>query len=177
MGIIFYPRVGKNWTLGWLIKIVVFIFLLLNSAAVITNAFGRVTLAEIFTTTAIFGLTQVIGLSVFIRIIVEAVYLQIVLLRIKEVAAAKFKFEAVSKKVIRILSLLSLVLWLIVFTTNLNQYDNIYSSITHFFNGRRNIGNNSFSFGNIALFFIINLRGIIYANAILLIYGITEAKV
>jgi len=154
-GFTFYPRIGKSWTLSKMIRVVTGIFILLNAAAIFVNMFGRVSLAETFTGAATFGITQVIGLAVFIQIIVEAIYLQLIMLRVNEGVAARFNFEAISQKVKRVLSILSLILWLIVFTTNLNMYDDIYASITRFLNQKRMVGSTGFTFENIALFFII----------------------
>jgi len=155
LGIVFYKRTGKKWILLSLIKAVVIISIGLNVFSIIANVLGRVSLSETFTTTAIFAVTQVIGLSVFIKVIIEAVYLQLVRMRGNSGLAAKFNFTGISQKLIKILSLLCFVLCLMVFTTNLNIYDDIYTFINRFLIDRRTIGSTTFTFGNIALFFVI----------------------
>jgi len=54
-----------------------------------------------------------------------------------------------------VLSGLCLVLWLIVFTTNINVYDAVYKAIDHFLEAKRNIGSTGFSYGSIVVFFVI----------------------
>ena len=155
LGLVFLPRIGKSWPIYILVKSVVIASVALNAAAIIANIFGRTSFSETLTTTSIFGITQIIGLSVFIKVIIEAIYLQLVRLRAERGFAARFNFTSISTKIIKILAVLSFLLWLMVFTTNLNIYDGIYSFINQFLTRRRTIGSTGFSFGNIALFFII----------------------
>jgi len=154
-GLLFYPKIGKKWSLKWLIIPVIFIFITFNFTAFFTNIFGRFTLAETFSSTAITGLTQVISLAVFMQIIIEAFYLQILRMRLGGGLGATFDFDKIAAKLRQVLSVLCLLLWLIVFTTNLNIYDNVYGSIVHFLTDRRKLGSTFFSFGSILLFFII----------------------
>jgi potassium efflux system protein len=155
LALVFLPRIGKSWALYLLVRSVVIASIVLNAAAIIANVFGRTSFSETLTTASIFGVTQIVGLSVFIKIIIEAIYLQLVRLRAERGFAARFNFISISKKIVKILSVLSFLLWLMVFTTNLNIYDSIYSSVNRFLTQRRTIGSTGFSFGNIALFFII----------------------
>lgn len=155
LAVVFIPRIGRSWPIYVLVKSVVIASIVLNAAAIAANAFGRTSFSETLTTTSIFGVTQIIGLAVFIKVIIEAIYLQLVRLRAERGFAARFNFISISRKIIKILAVLSFLLWLMVFTTNLNIYDDIYSFINRFLTQRRTIGSTGFSFGNIALFFII----------------------
>jgi small-conductance mechanosensitive channel len=51
--------------------------------------------------------------------------------------------------------LLVVLQWLVVFTTNLNIYSSIYDKVVTALTTTRNIGNASFTFGGILLFFLI----------------------
>jgi potassium efflux system protein len=155
VGIIFYPRISKSWALTWLIKPVIALAVFLNILAILANLYGRVTLSQMLSTASIFGLTQVIALSVFVKIIYESVYLQILKLRIRGGVNVGFEFSAVEKKFMPVLNVLCLVLWLIVFTTNINLYDTIYTAINQFLDKRRIIGSTGYSYGSIVIFFVI----------------------
>ena len=154
-GIMFYPRIGKSWTLAWLIKPVIIIAVLLNVLGIVTNLFGRVTLSQMLSTASIYGFTQVIGLSVFVKIVYESFYLQILKLRLGGGVNVDFEFSSVEKKLTPALSILCFALWVIVFTTNINLYDSIYTAVGSFLEKRRSIGSTGYSFAGIVIFFAI----------------------
>jgi hypothetical protein len=66
----------KNMVSGRAVKVTIILYTLLNFLAVIANIAGRLTLAKIFTSAAVIGLTQMIGLFVIVEILIEAFYLQ-----------------------------------------------------------------------------------------------------
>ena len=121
-------------------------------AAVIANIFGRLTLTKILGTTAVYGFAQMISLTVFVRIITEAFLLQIFASRIRKNYPAQFDFVKIQKKLNAAATALSVLLWLIVFTTNLNLYDTITDALQSFFTEARQIGNFTFTFWEIVLF-------------------------
>lgn len=153
--IIFYFQISKSWSMAWLIKTIIIIAAFLNILAITGNLLGRVTLSQILSNAAIFGLTQIIGLSVFMKIIYESVYLQMFKMRLQGGVSTDVEFATVEKRLNPILTGLCLVLWLMVFTTNINLYDGIYTAIQHFLDKPRSIGTNSFSYGSIVVFFVI----------------------
>ena len=154
-GVLFYPRIPRSWSLSWLIRSVIIVFICGTVAALFSNITGHVLLTQIVSGAVIFGLTQIIALTVFMQIIVEAVYLQILRLRLGEGVFAGFSFVKTEQRLIRMLTLLCTLLWLIDFTINLNLYDSIYAGIQQFLGRPRAIGSTSFTYGSIVLFFII----------------------
>ena len=76
-GYVFSRKLLAQEVAKQLIRPVLIIYLLLNILAIVMNVFGRMSLAKTFTGTAIIGLTEVIGLSVFVQLITEALELQI----------------------------------------------------------------------------------------------------
>lgn len=123
-----------------------------NFAAVLANIFGRLTLTKILGTTAVYGFAQMISLTVFVRIITEAFLLQIFASRIRKNYPARFDFTKIQKKLNSAATGLSVLLWMIVFTTNLNLYDTITDALRSFFTEQRQIGSFMFTFWEIILF-------------------------
>ncbi|GAB2850330.1 hypothetical protein GCM10027044_06860 [Hymenobacter ruber] len=141
---------------------ITWLFIGLNGLAIICNAVGKLSLAKMFSTAAIFGLTQGIGLAVFIEAFTEAFHLQILCSRGSEGGTAAFDYDKIEPQLMRLLTVLAGALWLVVFTSNLNLYNLIYGLFEHFLTAPHTIGSTVFTFGNIGLFFLI-----LYISALL----------
>jgi len=141
---------------------VTWLFIGLNGLAIICNVVGRLSLAKMFSTAAIFGLTQGIGMAVFIESFTEAFHLQILCSRGSAGAASAFDYDKIEPQLMRLLTVLAGALWLVVFTSNLNIYNIIYGIFDHFLTTPHLIGSTEFTFGNILLFFLI-----LYISALL----------
>ncbi len=140
----------------------------------IFNIFGRLSLAKILSVTAIFGLTQIVGLSVFIQIIMEAFQLQTLINQLKGGITARFNFERIQKLLRRFLMILSIYIWTIVFTINLNIYNLLFRVTVGFLNKPRKIGSTSFEIGNILLFILIIYVSNLLQQGIGSLYGKTD---
>lgn len=127
-------------------------YAVLNAAAALANLFGRLTLTKILGATAVYGFAQMISLTVFVRIITEAFLLQIFATRIRKNYQSSFDFAPIQKSLNRAATWLSILLWLIVFTTNLNLYNTITEALQTFFMQPRKIGNFTFTIWGIVLF-------------------------
>ena len=123
-----------------------------NLLAAVANLAGRLTLTKIFGTTAVYGFAQMISLTVFVRIITEAFLLQVYASRLRKGYGGPFVYAPVQKNLDRAATVLSIVLWLIVFLTNLNIYDTILDVLHEFFLTPRQIGSFSFTLWGIVLF-------------------------
>ncbi len=154
-GVLFLIRIRKFVAIPAFVRYVAGIYILLNVAATLLNIVGRLSLAKTCSIAAIFGLTQVIGLSVFIQLIREAVYLQMKTSKITKGIGSKFDSEAIQKGVSRILFIVVIIFWIVIFTTNLNLYGFLYMSVERLLTTPRTLGNTSFTLGNILLFFTI----------------------
>ena len=155
VGAVLLARVRQATSLLRYLKPVAVLFILLNVLAVGCNAFGRLSLAKMCSTAAIFGLTQGVGLAVFIELFIEAFHLQILCTRLAAGSAAHFDYDQIETNLVRLLTAVGGVLWLMVFTSNLNLYDTIYAGIEHFLTAPRLLGSTTFTYGNIGLFFFI----------------------
>jgi small-conductance mechanosensitive channel len=135
-----------------LIYAAVGLYALFNLLAIVCNLFGRVTLAQICGGTAVYTFAQTISLAVFVRIVVESFLLQIVASRVRKGYPETFDQALVTKSIRRVTFLLAIILWLIVFSTNLNLFDSINDLLTDFFGAQREIGSFSFTVGGLILF-------------------------
>jgi len=158
-GWLFWRRIRGHRSLSAFVRPVTLIFVLLNVLAALLNFTGRLALSKLCSTTAIFGITQIIGLSVFIRLITEAFHLQMQRSRLAGGAGARFNFQEIEVELRRVLSVVVAGLWLMVFTSNLGWYDRLYDGLGHFLTRPRLVGSTAFTVGNILLFF-----GILYAS-------------
>ena len=156
LGFIAIRRIIKNFSLPIVVKIIAWIFFALNILAICCNLSGRLSLAKIFSTSAIYGLLQIIGLSVFINSLLEALSLQAVAARVRTKAdhAPSF-YEKMQKSLFRILMVFSIFTWLVIFCINLNIYDFLYNKIGQVMNASRTIGNISFRAGNVLIFILV----------------------
>ncbi|MCC3154469.1 mechanosensitive ion channel [Hymenobacter sp. BT770] len=134
---------------------VTWLFIGLNALAVVCNVFGRLSLAKMFSTAAIFGLTQGIGLAVFVELFTEAFHLQILGIRSANGGAATFDFDKIETHLLRLLTGVAAVVWLVVFTSNLNLHATLYRALEQVLTAPHTLGSTEFTLGNILLFFFI----------------------
>jgi small-conductance mechanosensitive channel len=128
------------------------LYLLLNALSVLCNLFGRVTLSQIFGATAVYSFAQTISLAVFVKLVVETFLLQIIASRVRKGYPENFDLATVSRSIYRVVYLLAIILWLIVFSTNLNLFDSLNDWITDFFGSPREVGSFTFTLGGLVLF-------------------------
>jgi small-conductance mechanosensitive channel len=128
------------------------LFVFLNLLAITANLLGRATLSQIFSNTAFYSLAQTISLAVFVRLIVESFLLQVQTSRIQKNYPVGFDSRFISKSIKGFAIIIAIILWLIVFTINLNLFDSINDFLTQLFNKTRKVGNFSFTIGGIFLF-------------------------
>ena len=155
LGVLFLKR-GQRLAMGRSVVLVSYVFVGLNGLAVLANVLGRLSLAKLFSTTAIFGLTQIIGLSVFVNLVTEAFHLQMQASRVAGGASdGGFDYAQIEASLGKLLTAAVALLWLMVLTSNLNLYGWLYGLLRHLLTAPRLIGSTSFTLGNILLFFVI----------------------
>jgi potassium efflux system protein len=149
------PKIKYMPQLPRTIRVITFVYILLNALALLANLFGRVIIAEALTNTAIIALTQIITLSVLVEAIIEALYLQLLASRIKRGISTDFEYQETLKSIHKPLFVFVLLVWLIMFTANLYMYEMFKDGITKLLTMSLSLGSLSFSIGNMLLFFII----------------------
>jgi potassium efflux system protein len=148
----FWRYLRQRGVLAGFVRPVVLLFFGLNILAGLANAFGRVSLAKMLTTTAIYGLTQVVALSAFVRIVTEAFYLQMQRSRQAGGLSGRFNFGKIESGLRKLLTVVVGVLWLMLFTSNLNLYTLLHRVIEHLLTAPHQLGSTTFTLGNILLF-------------------------
>ncbi|MDF2191076.1 mechanosensitive ion channel domain-containing protein [Paraflavitalea sp. CAU 1676] len=154
-GLLFLSKMKEHLHLKGFLRFVIMLHNVMNILSILFNIFGRFSLAQIFGNAAIFAFTQAIGLAVFSKIVMEAILLQITVGRVKRGVHTKMDYQPVLTGFRRPLLFLVVVLWLIVFTTNLNIYTTVLGGLTTFLSTPRFIGDASFTVGGVLLFFLI----------------------
>ncbi|HVW61615.1 MAG TPA: mechanosensitive ion channel domain-containing protein [Puia sp.] len=135
-----------------LAKAAAWLYVTFNLLAVICNLWGRVTLSQIFSATAVYTFAQTVSLAVFVRSVVEAFLLQIQTSRIRKKYPEHFDHDKITRSIGRFFGGIAIVLWLIVFFSNLNLFDAINDFLTDVFNTPRQVGSLPFTLGGILLF-------------------------
>jgi len=148
-------RIRRQVALPRFVVPVTAIFIALNILAVGCNGLGRLSLAKMCSTAAIFGLTQGVGLAVFIEVFTEAFHLQILGSRLAAGSRATFDFDKIETHLLRLLTGLGSGLWLLVFTSNLNLHAAIFEALARIFTAPHLLGSTALTLGNILLFFVI----------------------
>jgi small-conductance mechanosensitive channel len=128
------------------------LYFFFNLLAVFCNLFGRVTLSQIFASTAVYSFAETACLAVFVKIVVEAFLLQIQTSRIRKHYPENFDLTAISRSVSRFIITVAVVLWLIVFSTNLNLFDSMNDMLLDLFTSPREVGSFNFTIGGLVLF-------------------------
>lgn len=154
-GIWFYKKLQEASFDKKFIKPVTIIYVILNILSILLNIFGRISLAKSFNLTAISGLVQVISLAVFVQVVAEAIELQIKVSSCSEGIFSRINVPRSRTKFRNILSLISVLLWILVFAINLNIIDALVNLLQQLLLKPRTLGNISFTLGNILFFIVI----------------------
>lgn len=131
------------------------IFIGLNVLSILYNVFGRVSLSNMLSLTAFISLTQIVALSVLLKIILEIILLQIYTIRVKRGIEKMFDYESLSDTLKKPFIIVISYMWLIVIASNLNIWESLRASLTKLLSHPNTIGSITFTLGNIVLFFII----------------------
>ncbi|WP_269236255.1 mechanosensitive ion channel family protein [Flavobacterium flavigenum] len=131
------------------------LFVGLNGLSILYNLFGRVSLSNMLSLTAFISLTQIVALSVLLKIILEIILLQIYTTRVKRGIEKIFDHESLSETLKKPFIILMSYMWIIVIASNLNIWESLRSSLASLLTHPNTIGSITFTLGNIVLFFII----------------------
>ncbi|MEP6952089.1 MAG: mechanosensitive ion channel domain-containing protein [Ginsengibacter sp.] len=155
LGIYAITRFKKQYGRQKIILLAAALYTLLSFLAITCNLFGRITLMQIFSSTATYAFIQTVALLVFKQSVTEAFLLQIQSSRVRKDYPENFEPGFVVKGISRMVIFCSVVIWLVVFTTNLNLFDALSEKITKLLSAPRIIGSFSFTFGGMILFLAI----------------------
>lgn len=154
-GIVFSRKLLAEEVAKQLIRPVLAIYLLLNILAVVLNIFGRMSLAKAFTGTAIIGITEVIGLAVFVQLLTDALELQIKLSACGGGLFSRVDISSARLSFRKLLGGLSVIIWLLVFMINLGVAKQVWVFISQLLDDKRSFGSLNFTIGNVLFFAVI----------------------
>lgn len=155
LGIYALMRFGKQYSKYKILYLTGVLFTFFNLLAVFCNLFGRVTLMQLFSTSGTYAVIQTVALIVFVGAVTEAFLLQIQSSRIRKNYEENFEYEEIAKGISSLVTLFAFVIWLIVFTTNMNLYNVLSFRIAKLLTTSHAIGSFSFTLGGIILFLAI----------------------
>lgn len=159
-----------------LIKPVMLIYLTLNILAVLANVFGRMSLAKSFTGTAIIGITEVIGLAVFVQLLTDALELQIKLSACSGGLFSRVDIPSARLTFKKILGGLSVIIWLLVFLINLGISQPVWDFISQLLDDKRSLGSLNFTIGNVLFFSVILYLSNVLQKNIGVLFGETSSN-
>lgn len=131
------------------------LFIGLNVLSILNNIFGRVSISNMLSLTAFISLTQIVALSVLLKIILEIIILQIYTTRIKRGIEKIFDHENLSETLKKPFIIVISYMWLVVIASDLNIWESLRTSFGSLLNHPNTVGSITFTLGNIVLFFII----------------------
>jgi len=155
LGIYALARFRKQFSQQKILLMTASVYTFFSLLAIICNLFGRVTLMQIFSSTATYAFIQTAGLIVFKQSVTEAVILQIQASRIRKGYPEIFAYDIIAKGISRMVIFCSAVIWMVVFTTNLNIFNVLWVKATEMLSAPRVIGSFYFTFGGVILFLSI----------------------
>ncbi len=154
-GIFFWNQQKKEKEFSKYVKAITLLYCAFNFLSCIANLFGRWTLAQLFGSSAVFGLAQIIGLSVFLHIVQEAFMLNLHYSRQRNGLTQAFDPKPFFDNLHKALTWVALVLWVMVLASNLNIYNFLYDKVVAILTIPRKIGSITFNIGSILLFMLI----------------------
>ncbi|WKL48664.1 mechanosensitive ion channel [Flavobacterium pectinovorum] len=131
------------------------LFIGLNVLSILHNIFGRVSISNMLSLTAFISLTQIVALSVLLKIILEIIILQIYTTRVKRGIEKIFDHEHLSETLKKPFIIVISYMWLVVIASDLNVWESLRTSLGSLLSHPNTIGSITFTLGNIILFFII----------------------
>ncbi|PQA55733.1 mechanosensitive ion channel protein [Siphonobacter curvatus] len=155
LGMLIYRKLKQTPVKERLIKPVVILYLVLNALAILLNIFGRVSLAKVYSMTAVIGLIQMVGLDVFIQILSDALELQIKLSACSEGIFSRVSIPRSRAAFRRAMTVVAIILWVLVFFINLGVAGGVFALLQQILTKTRTFGSVTFTLGNILLFGVI----------------------
>jgi potassium efflux system protein len=155
LGIFILWRFNRRYREQRILFLILGLYVFFNLMAVLCNLFGRVTLSQIFSSTATYAVIQTVALIVFTQSVLEAFMLQIQGSRIRKDYPESFEFEDIKKGISKMVIFCSVIIWLVVFATNINLLDIIFKKTIYLLSETHEIGSFNFTYGATILFLAI----------------------
>jgi len=170
---LFSRKLSKRTPYYKWIRISAIVGIILTSLAIISNLFGRFSLACIFGIAGVFAVTHAVVLTVFIQTIIEIILLQLISSRQKKGINKPFDSSTVINKIKMPILIVAVVLWCIMLTSNMNIYHGISNALFDVLTSTRSIGSISFKLTSVFMFIAIIWLAHILQRLISFLFGET----
>ncbi|MFY0253680.1 mechanosensitive ion channel family protein [Chitinophaga sp. 30R24] len=134
---------------------------------------ARVGSAKIMGSSAIVNTIMALSLSVLVKILMEAVYLQVEANKDSSTFISFMDYQEVQRKLKAFLNVVAYVSWLIILTRNLYLYDTIYDYVRDFLLAPHQIGSSAFSFSSVIIFVLVIWIATVASQLIAYMFGNT----
>ncbi|MVN21905.1 mechanosensitive ion channel domain-containing protein [Mucilaginibacter arboris] len=131
------------------------IFMAMQVASLLLNLAGRFSIAKLLGVTALSGLWQAISLYVFVRVIMEAIFLHLEGDKSSDNEPSYFDYKTLQSRLQNIVTFITGIFWLIWMAENFNIIDFLVDFSTTLLTQYHTIGDTKFTFGNVLVFVII----------------------
>lgn len=148
----------------------------LHLGAIACNFIGLFNLAKILTASATFGLFTAIALSVFIDVTKEALSFQLAHLRTIFQNTHEKTFLKLYKFITSLLSVLSIIAWIVIFLESLNIFSYLKDNISIALNNPIVVGSTTFTIGGVLLYLFIVWLSVIISNFISILADLTTTE-
>lgn len=166
-GLIYKEVKGKKFSGSSVLRYLIIFSVSFSLFSLILNVFGRFSLAKVFAISGLTGFYRGVALYLFIQVLLKTVYLWMEASKKgSDNLTSFFDFQEIQKRLQRILNVFAFFLWMYAVIYHLGLFDPIYDSVLSFISEERSLGNATFSFGTIILFFLILLISQFLANNI-----------
>ena len=160
IGIVFTDRLPRQHISTRIIRAVRMLYFLLLGLAIVLNIFGRISLAKTVSITAVIGLIQLTGLSIFMVVVLEALELQIKISAGSTGFFSRLNVSHIRSSFKKGLSVVAVGLWLLVFFINVGVVDVVFNVVVHILTKPRSFGSLAFTLGN-----VLSFSAIIYLSS------------
>lgn len=147
------------------------LFFATSTFSLLLVLFARVGTAKIMGSSAVVNTVMALSLFTLVKILMEAVYLQVEANKDSSTFISFMDYQDVQKKLKTFLSILAGVGWLIIVTRNIYLYDAIYEAITEFLSSRHQIGNSNFTFSSVIIFILVIWVATVASQLIAYMFG------
>ncbi|MGN8033962.1 mechanosensitive ion channel family protein [Chitinophaga sp. 22321] len=147
------------------------LFLATSIFSLLLVLFARVGTAKIMGSSAVVNTVMALSLFTLVKILMEAVYLQVEANKDSSTFISFMDYQDVQKKLKTFLTILATLGWLVIVTRNVYLYDAIYEATTDFLSSRHQIGSSDFTFSSIIIFVLVIWVATIASQLIAYMFG------
>ncbi|PSL47365.1 mechanosensitive ion channel-like protein [Chitinophaga niastensis] len=152
---------------------VIKLFIATSAFSLLLVIFARVSTAKIMGSSAVVNTVLALNLYILVKILMEAVYLQVEANKNSSTFISFMDYQDVQKKLKTFLTVMATVGWLIIIARNLYLYDAIYEAIKNFLSTSHHIGNSDFTFSSVIIFLLVIWVAFVASQFIAYMFGNT----